>query len=88
MKCNNCGTRIKECDKQGCRKEFKAGDQIICYEMPGTAGKIHKHFCSMAHMNDWIWETTKPKAIITNAEEDDFKERMQRIMEIRKNTWR
>lgn len=66
-RCGNCGERITYCDRKNCDRPLAPGDQIICYPVPGTAGRQHKHFCGMAHLTDWIYEETKRQAVITTA---------------------
>jgi len=49
IKCIACGHEIYECEE--CRKEFKDGDDIICF-----GGK--SHFCSKKCLNNYIYDMT------------------------------
>ena len=52
--CGNCGTRLHECNREGCSRRLDGLPQVVCLPMPASDGYIYRHFCSMAHLFDWM----------------------------------
>lgn len=67
--CGNCGEHVDRCSLERCNVELTRQQQIVCLPLHRGTSHIYLHFCSTAHLTDFIHAWTKKRAHVTTVTE-------------------